>query len=71
MEIPAGLVGGNNPLAGGVQIEVARGPSPCFLNFDQAQFPTAPMNVETGDAVMAAVGGVEELATRMHEDFRC
>ena len=55
MQIPAGLVGRNDPLSGRVQIEVAGCPPPGFLDVDKAQLSTTLVNMETGDAVMAAV----------------
>ena len=70
MQVSTGLVGGNDPLAGGVQIEVAGGLPPGFLDLDQTQLSRALVDVEAGDAVMATIGGVEEPATGVNEDFR-
>ena len=69
MQVSTGLVGGNDPLAGGVQVEVTRGPPPGFFDLDQAQLSGTLVNVEAGDAVMATIRGVEEPATGVNEYF--
>ena len=70
MQVSTGLVGGNDPLAGRVQVKVTRGLPPGFLDLDQAQLSGTLVNVKAGDAVVATIGCVEEPATGVNEDFR-
>jgi len=70
MKVPAELVGRDDPLTRRVQVEVARGSPPGLLEVDQAQFSATLVDVKTGDAVMATIGGVKKSSAGMDEDFR-
>ena len=64
------MVGGDDPAATGIEIEVARGSAPCFLDLDQCEPAAVRIDPEAGDAVVPAVGAIEESSAGMNEDLR-
>ena len=63
------LIADEQPFAGRIEDEVARPFDAFALRADECHLPGCRIDVEHRDTVVAAVGAVEPLAVRMHDDF--